>query len=308
MSQKRHWPESHTYKLLDYIDRYGTKFVTKGRQRQEGYDSLRKYLNAKCTPRPRPQYTVNDINKHCQYICSNFACVFGPNLKSFFSNGRKYLLSPLVLVPEVNDSEADDLRMSNSITSPTIEPSTYHYSKSPSRLLRPRSCDLPRSQPSPTIRKKQKLLAINKTNIEERGYLEMVAAPSEWQELFNLRSKKDRVPFQHIKKGMVRLDRLTSKVVDAYFPTDVSEEKLPKPDFNFIENNEAELFDLLRKATSIEQLDVSERAKIKSKNLLKAIIGWVLFDWVLQDPFPTFGTECGVVWEELKEVLNERGE
>jgi hypothetical protein len=136
----------------------------------------------------------------------------------------------------------------------------------------------------------------------------MLAAPSEWQELFNLRSKKDRVPFQHIKKGMVRLDRLTSKVVDAYFPTDISEEKLPKPDFNFIENNKAELFDLLRKATSIEQLDVSERARIKSKNLLKAIIGWALFDWVLQDPFPTFGTECGVIWEELKEVLNERGE
>jgi hypothetical protein len=154
-------------------------------------------------------------------------------------------------------------------------------------------------------------LAANETNPEDHGYSEALAVPWECQELFNLRSKKDRVPFQNIEPAMSRLDTLASKVVDAYFSKDVPDNELPKPDFEFIENNKAELFDLLRKATNIEQRDLSGRAKMKSKNILQAIISWVLVEWVLEDPFPTFETEsseCGVVWEELKEVLDERGE
>jgi len=106
---------------------------------------------------------------------------------------------------------------------------------------------------------------------------------------------------------MVRLERNSQKAVDAYLKGDrVS--RLPRPDFNAIERNHKELAELLRGALNVENWDISPREKITNVLLLRALIGWAVFKWVLKDPFPVLGTECGPVWDELKDMLNERGE
>lgn len=95
--------------------------------------------------------------------------------------------------------------------------------------------------------------------------------------------------------------------MDAYLKGDrVS--RLPRPDLDAIERNHKELAELLRGALNVRNWDISVREKIMNVLLLRALIGWAVFKWVLKDPFPVLGTECGPIWDELKDMLNERGE
>ena len=309
MSSQRNWPEGHTTTLLDYLDKRGKTLVTAGPQRQAGYQRLRKHLNKSCTPRPRPAYTIDDIKEQCQYIVRTYSNVVGPNLKGLFAEGREYLRSPLVLNEEDSESEPPEDEISQTASPGLVrEPTIFEVSISPSRTLRSSSKNLQTVEDTESIagiHKRQKL-DLKDEVIEDEDVLSQQYTPLslDWQELFNLRSKKNRVPFQDIQPGMFQLERNAQKAVDVYLKGG-RVNTLPRPDFEYIKRNHPTLAVLLQEASYSEQRDSKGFSNFM---LLRAIIGWAVFKWVLEEPFPTFGTECGPIWDELKEILDERGE
>jgi hypothetical protein len=203
------WSHSQTLGLLD---KHGNTLVTGGPQRQAGYEKLCQHLNAQCTPPQLPTYAVTEINDYCHYLCRNFSAFVAPNLKGLFSNGKKYFPAGFVEGKEVKDSTEENSALPSPSPIPTnasSESSILQPSRSPSRSLRVRPKDAHRSRSKPRIRKKQKLTTKDEPSLPNPHiviYHEQLAPPVEWQEFFNLRSKKHRVPFQDIAPGMVRLE------------------------------------------------------------------------------------------------------
>ena len=88
MSSQRDWPLEHTQFVLDYIDLSGHTLATPGPRRVAGYKTLQKLLNSKVIPRPQPPYTAEEINGHFHFLKDQYSAYQGPNLTSFFRNGR----------------------------------------------------------------------------------------------------------------------------------------------------------------------------------------------------------------------------
>lgn len=303
MPTQRNWPESHTNELLDYIDQYGDSLVTAGNQRQVGYEKIRTVLNAKCIPRPKPRYTIDEINDHCQYTCRTFSIYAGPNLKAFFGQGRKYLQPPLKSEEEIEDNK--DASPANANLTPRS--STLYQSRSPSRLLRIRHDTTAPSNNKLSKGRKKGAAMTHMLDHKAAPIQKLLSGHDELKELFDLRSKKHRLPFQEIAPGMIRVERNIQKAVDEYLNQGwVS--SLPPPNFEMINRNHKDLAAVLQQATRLPNWDTATQVRKLNAKLLRAIIGWAVFEWVLQDPFPVFGTECGSAWEGLKEVLQERGQ
>jgi hypothetical protein len=74
-----------------------------------------------------------------------------------------------------------------------------------------------------------------------------------------------------------------------------------------IEKDRPELAQLLKGIIQANTLS-SSGPPISNVILLRSLIGRAVFDWVLKDPFPVLGTECGPIWDELRSILDERGE
>jgi hypothetical protein len=319
MPSQREWPHEHTKFVLDYIDKFGDTLATPGPRRMRGYETLRKLLNSKGIPRPRPAYSTEEINAHCNFLKEQYSPYQGPNLKAFFRNGRAYLSSPLgTAVQAVRDTSVET--MSATVT-PARASVTSTYGAQ-SQDLPPRSQHTYRGTASPSKRRifqdvrRKKLTplpheipasSLDNETIDAPPHEPIHSTLVSWQDLFYLRSDKCRISIQDIPPAMIRLKRNIEKAVDSYFDNgDVS--LLPQPDFEYINQHYQELAELLKNVVHEKNLAALVRGKISNATLLRSLIAWYAYKWVFQDPFPILGTERGGIWDDLKEMLKERGQ
>jgi hypothetical protein len=104
---------------------------------------------------------------------------------------------------------------------------------------------------------------------------------------------------------MFRLERNAWNAADA-FSEHGSADLLPTPKIKESELNISALSIFLKSAFQTEFLDTLA-LNVSNETLLRSLIGWAIYEWVLRDPFPVFGTEDGPLWEEMKRMLEERG-
>lgn len=319
MPSQREWPHEHTEFVLDYIDESGDTLATPGPRRIQGYEKLRKLLNTKGIPRPRPPYSSEEINAHCLFLKEHHSAYQGPNLKAFFKNGRAYLSPPFgTAVQAVRDTSSETM---SGIATPARSsvtpihgipiqrlPSRSQYTNkstvSPSKRRIPQDVRHKRPSPLPS--------EIPPSSLDN----EAVDAPPQqpihstlipWQDLFYLRSGKYRIPIQAISPAMIRLKRNAERAVDSYLEKgDVS--LLPQPDIEHIKQNYQELAEHLENVIHEKNIAAVVAGKVSNFILLRSLIAWAVYKWVFQDPFPVLGTERGGIWDDLKEMLMERGE
>jgi hypothetical protein len=316
MPSPREWPHEHTEFLLDYIDGSGDTLATPGLRRIQGYEKLRKLLNTKCVPRPRRAYGAEEINAHCHFLKDQHSAYQGPNLTAFFKNGRAYLSPPF-------GTAGQDVRDTSETMSATPARSSVTPSHGiPVQRLTPRSQHTYRSTASPSKRKISKDVRRKRPNpvpsevppssldneaVDALPQQPIYSTLGPWQDLFYLRSGKCRIPIQAISPAMIRLKRNAERAVDSYLENgDVS--LLPQPDIEHIKGNHQDLADLLESVVHEKNIAALVTGKISNVSLLRSLIAWAVYKWVFQDPFPILGTERGGIWDDLKEILKERGE
>ena len=81
---------------------------------------------------------------------------------------------------------------------------------------------------------------------------------------------------------------------------------LPAPNFESIGRDCAVFTKVLKSILPTEALTLTP-SKISNVLFLRSLVGYAVFQWVFEDPFPIFGTEDGPIWDELKIILEERG-
>ena len=323
MSSRREWPENHTNVLLDYVDEFGHTLATPGPRRREGYKKLRKHLNSACVPRPRPFYSIEDISAHCCFLTNKYAVVVGPNVKEFFKSGRTYLHEPFNSVKShvpalfcVNDAASDTISRNQTDTRGSMMP----IQQTPIQSLTP---SLQNTQSTFSITSNQQCFQdVRPTRVnswtyncspcsnqteDSTLYQETTGFSSEsWDELCRPRSVQHRISFQAIGPAMIRLERHADRATDSYMESgEVS--LLPPPDAEYIKRNHQSLAELLASVVPERNMAALATGEISNVLLLRSLIGWAVYKWVFQDPFPVLGTERGGIWDDLTEMLKERG-
>jgi hypothetical protein len=318
MSSKREWPHEHTEFVLDYIDASGHTLVTPGLRRTSGYEALRKLLNSKGIPRPRPPYSTEEINTHCLFLKDQYSAYQGPNLKSFFRNGRAYLSPPLgTAAPAVHDTWENAMSAIEIAARASVTPiyGTQSHCTTPPSQYTDRGIDNPQKQRNPKEVRHEKLTPLphdiaassvdsETINTSPRESIHSTLVP--WQDLFYLRSEKCRIPIQAIQPAMIRLKRNIEKAVELYLENEDTS-TLSQPDFEYIKQHHQDLAELLRNVVHEMNMAALVAGKISNATLLRSLTAWSAYTWVFQDPFPILGTEKGGIWDELKEMLKERG-
>jgi hypothetical protein len=319
MPSQREFPHEHTEFVLDYIDEFGDTLATPGPRRIKGYEKLRKLLNTKGIPRPRPTYSTDEINAHCYFLNQHHSAYQGPNLKAFFKNGRAYLSPPLgTAAGTVRDTSSETMsaigsparasvRPVHGIPSQRVPPRTqYTYRSTVSSPKRRFAQDLRRKTVSPLPSD----IPASSSDSEAGDALPQQSINStlaSWQDLFYLRSEKCRIPIQAISPAMIRLKRNAERAADSYLEFgDVS--LLPQPNIEYIKQNHRELAEILENVVHGKNIVAVVSEKISNFTLLRSLIAWAVYKCVLQDPFPVLGTESGGIWDDFKEMLRERGE
>jgi hypothetical protein len=235
---------------------------------------------------------------------NHLACVVGPNLKGFFSKGRSYLR----LRPDTIDLDSDSETFSLSTLSGITTPEWWLVSET---ILvedsHPARNDETSSNDQSEIRRNPKSSPEYETELIPFANQRFESPFLDFEEVFGLQSRKYRLPFQGIEGGFVRFYNNANRAVDAYIKGR-RVNKLPQPDFEFIAENRTPLAELLQAATNIQAWEIAKKGQVANESLLRALIGWTVFNSVFLDPFPKFGTERGTAWRELEEVLQERGE
>ncbi len=319
MLPPKKWPKAHTDFLLDYIDNSGDTLATPGLRRKKGYETLRKLLNTRGVPRPLRPYSVEEINAHCLFLKEQYSAYQGPNLKGFFSNGRAYLSPPLGTAERaVRDTESEAMSAIASSASAGVTPirsipsqhlpsrSQYTFRSTISPSRRSISQDARRKKVTPLQREIPPSNLDNAT-VHRSPYEPTSSTFVPWEDLFYLRSGKCRVSIQVISPAMIRLKRNAEKAVDSYLENgDVS--LLPQPNIGHIKQNHRELADLLGSVVQEKNTAAILAGKISNTTLLRSLIAWAVYKWVFLDPFPVLGTEQGGIWDDLKEMLKERGQ
>lgn len=319
MSSPRKWPQEHTKFILDYVDVSGDTLAIPGPRRIKGYEILRKLLNSKGVPRPRPAYSTDEINAHFLFLKEQHSAYQGPNLKAFFENGRAYLSPPLgTAVAIVRDTSENTMSIIETVARASVTP--IHGIQS--QRLSPRSKCTDRVANSPAKRRnpqdmgskkfKQFPEAIAASSLDkETTYTSPRASANStlvtWQDLFYLRSEKCRVSIQSISPAMIRLKRNIEKAVDFYLENgDVS--LLPQPNIECIKRHHPELAEILGNVVHEKNMAALVAGKISNITLLRSLTAWSAYTWVFQNPFPILGAESGGIWSELKQMLKERGQ
>jgi len=105
---------------------------------------------------------------------------------------------------------------------------------------------------------------------------------------------------------MIRLKRNIEKAVELYLENEDTS-TLSQPDFEYIKQHHQDLAELLRNVVHEMNMAALVAGKISNATLLRSLTAWSAYTWVFQDPFPILGTEKGGIWDELKEMLKERG-
>jgi hypothetical protein len=303
----RGWPHQHTNTLLDYIDKYRHTLATAGPRRRKGYARLRKLLNAKCIPRPRPPYSIEDIRAHCSFLSNQYSVFQGPNLTAFFKTGRNYLRQPFGTAgSDVQD--AASRTVSVSATDTERSETSPQGIVSPSQHPQPQDSD--RVAPSPPRSNTLVPCECSATSLKPEEHTpprqRIQKTSEEWQALFYLRSKNHRIPQEDIEPAMVRLGRNAYKAAESYLKNSHIS-RLPRPDIDYIKQHHQSLGALLESVVHEKNMVAFLAGKISNVLLLRSLISWAVYRWVFQDPFPVLGTESGGIWDDLQEMLKERG-
>lgn len=320
LSRRRHWPDEDTEWLLNYIEKHGATLETKGPQRTEGYERLAKRLNKASQA---SSYSVDDISEHCNNIIKEHAHVQGPNLKSFFREGKEYLQPPLgtaAPILRIRDKDASDSADLNETTLP------LRLSNKPSGRwnLRPRpegdrrvdassrskistSKGVKRQRVSEQDLKRHKEPEENLKNQPEGSVTDHDVVFETIQQWSNPPSKRTKLYDENIPQRMIQLSRRIRKVVIAY----LNEEGvilLPLSEFEGADKHCEGLTELMNRAMGKQFSGMCKLNGSKRRDFLRGLVGRSVLDWVFEDPFPAFGTEDGPLWDTVTRLLHEWGQ
>jgi hypothetical protein len=105
---------------------------------------------------------------------------------------------------------------------------------------------------------------------------------------------------------MVRLGSNAYKAVESYLKNShVS--RLPRPCIDYLRQHHQSLGALLERVIDEKNMAAFLAGKISNVLIVRSLISLAVYQWVFQDPFPLLGTESGGIWDDLQEMLKERG-